>query len=80
MLIFWHAEDYIPEMIRYEMPRKAKKRLPVLDAAQLQKLPQACNVRDKAIILFLVDSGQRMTFAKVAPGLTRYSYRLGTYP
>jgi hypothetical protein len=49
MLLFWHAEGYIPAMIKYEMPKKAKKRLPVLNADELQQLLKVCNVRDKAI-------------------------------
>ena len=41
------------------MPRLEKKRLPVLTAEQLKQIVNACNVRDKAIVLFLVDSGLR---------------------
>lgn len=59
LLRFWHAEGYIPERVKLEMPRLAKKRLPVLTVEQLQTVLKACNVRDKAIILFMVDSGLR---------------------
>ncbi len=59
LLRFWHAEKYIPEIIRFEMPKIAKKRLPRLTADELKQLLEACNVRDKAIVLFMVDSGLR---------------------
>jgi site-specific recombinase XerD len=56
---FWHAEGYLPQPVRFEMPRLEKKRLPVLTAEQLAEILQACNVRDRAIVLFMVDSGLR---------------------
>ena len=56
---FWHAENYIPAPVKFEMPKLAKKRLPVLTAEQLQQIAKACNVRDKAIVLFMADSGLR---------------------
>jgi site-specific recombinase XerD len=59
LLRFWHAEKYIPEIVLFAMPRLEKKRLPVLDADQLQTVLKACNTRDKAILLFMVDSGLR---------------------
>jgi site-specific recombinase XerD len=59
LLRFWHMENYIPAPVRFDMPRLEKKRLPVLTAEQLRTVAHACNVRDKAIILFMVDSGLR---------------------
>jgi site-specific recombinase XerD len=59
MLLFWHAENYIPAPVRFDMPKLAKKRLPVLTAVQLKQIVKACNVRDKAIVLFMADSGLR---------------------
>jgi site-specific recombinase XerD len=41
------------------MPKLEKKRLPVLTAEELQQVVSACNVRDKALVLFLSDSGLR---------------------
>lgn len=41
------------------MPKIAKKRLPVLTADQLRQLVKACSVRDRAIVLFMADSGLR---------------------
>ena len=41
------------------MPKLSKKRLPVLTAEQLREILKACNVRDKAIVLFMADSGLR---------------------
>lgn len=59
LLRFWHAEKYIPESIKFEMPKIARKLLPRLTAEQLQLIVKACNVRDKAIVLFMADSGLR---------------------
>jgi integrase len=46
-------------VIKFEMPKLSKKRLPILNADQLQQVIKACNVRDKAIVLFMADSGLR---------------------
>lgn len=59
LLRFWHTEKYIPEPIHVDMPKLEKKRLPVLSTEQLQQVVKACNVRDRAIVLFMVDSGLR---------------------
>ena len=56
---FWHSEKYIPENIRFDMPKLEKKRLPVLTAEQLGQIVKVCNVRDKALIWFMADSGLR---------------------
>lgn len=55
----WHAEGYTPGLVKFDMPKQAKKRLPVLTAEQLQQAVRACNTRDKAIVLFMADSGLR---------------------
>jgi integrase/recombinase XerD len=59
LLLFWHREKYIREMIRFETPKVAKKRLPVLSADELRRLLKFCNVRDKAIVMLIADSGLR---------------------
>ena len=56
---FWHSEGYMPQLVKFEMPKLAKKRLPVLTADELQQIIKACNVRDKALVLFMADSGLR---------------------
>ncbi len=56
---FWHMEKYIPEIMKFDLPKMAKKRLPVLTAEQLGQILKGCNVRDKAIVLFMADSGLR---------------------
>jgi site-specific recombinase XerD len=58
-LRFWYAEDYLPTLIKFDMPKLSKKRLPVLTADQLKQIVKAFNVRGRAIILFMVDSGLR---------------------
>lgn len=59
LLRFWHAEGYTPAPVRFEMPKLEKKRLLVLTAEQLRQIVKACNVRDKAIVLFMADSGAK---------------------
>lgn len=60
MVRFWHVEKYLSQPITFTMPKVAKKRLLSLDADTLQKVISACdNPRDKAIILFMADSGTR---------------------
>lgn len=59
LLRFWHTENYIPTLIKFDMPRLEKKRLPVLTADQLREILKASNARDKAVVLFMVDSGLR---------------------
>ena len=52
-------EFYKYTVVKFELPKPAKKRLPVLTAEQLKQIVQAGNVRDKAIVLFMADSGLR---------------------
>ena len=59
LLRFRHKEKYISEPVYFDMPKIAKKRLPRLTAEQLRELLQACNFRDKAIVLLMADSGLR---------------------
>jgi site-specific recombinase XerD len=56
LLRFWYAEKYMPELVRFDMPKLAKKRLPVLTAEQLKTVVAICNHRDKVTVLFMVDS------------------------
>ena len=60
MLIFFHDEGYIPALVKVDMPKVAKKRLPVLTASEVDTVIKACvSKRNKAIILVLVDTGLR---------------------
>ncbi|MDH5508108.1 MAG: tyrosine-type recombinase/integrase [Anaerolineae bacterium] len=57
---FLHTEGYSPELIKFEMPAVSKKRLPALTGAQVKQLIASCaSSRDKALILFMVDTGVR---------------------
>jgi integrase/recombinase XerD len=80
LLIFFHDEGYIPAPVKVDMPKVAKKRLPVLTAEQVGIIVKACtSKRNKAIILLLVDTGLRrselinLTWGDVdfASGLTK---------
>ncbi len=60
LAIFWQAENYIAEPVKFAMPKVAKKRLPVLTAEELKRILAACtNSRDKALVLMMADSGLR---------------------
>lgn len=59
MLKFWHAEKYMPDIVKFDMPKVAKKRLPVLTADEVGTVLKSCSIRDKAIILLMVDTGLR---------------------
>ncbi len=60
LLIFWHAEGYLPTSITFQMPKLQKKRLPVLTAEELAQVIEECrNARDKAIVMLMADSGLR---------------------
>lgn len=60
LLRFWHIENYIPAPVTFKMPKVEKKRLPCLTADELDRIIKACtNPRDKAIVLFMADSGLR---------------------
>ncbi len=59
LLRFWHFENYMPALVKFDMPKLTKKRLPVLTADELKQVIKACNVRDRAIVFFMADSGLR---------------------
>ncbi len=57
---FWYKEKYITSVPSFKMPSIAKKRLPVLAAEQVKHAIGKCtNIRDKAIVMLLVDTGLR---------------------
>ena len=49
MLRFWHKEGYIQTPVKFELPKKDKKRLSVLDAEQLKQIVKACDIRARAL-------------------------------
>ena len=59
LLRFWHVEGYTSAPVKFDMPKLFKKRLPVLTVEELQAILKGCKSRDKALILFMVDSGLR---------------------
>lgn len=56
---FWHSEGLISELITFAMPKIGKKHLPELDKKQLKLVIRACNLRDRALVLIIADSGLR---------------------
>lgn len=56
---FWFDELYITQPIKFAMPKIAKRRLPSLSAGDVQTVLSVANVRDKALIAFMVDTGLR---------------------
>jgi len=60
LLRFWYAEGYLPAPIVFGMPKLHDKRLPALSADQLKQVLSAdLNPRDRALVLFITDSGLR---------------------
>jgi site-specific recombinase XerD len=59
LIRFWHGKGYISEVVEFEMPRLSGKQLPILNKDQVKQVAKVCNTRDKAIVLFIVDSGLR---------------------
>ncbi len=59
LLRFWHKEGYLPQPVVFDMPKIRQKRLPFLAAEQVKQVLDACNLRERAIVLLLVDSGLR---------------------
>ena len=57
---FLYAEEYVEKQIQVAMPRVEVKPLRVLSEEELAKVLKACHrPRDKALILFMVDTGLR---------------------
>lgn len=47
----------LPASAKFDMPKLETNRLPVPTAEQLRQIVKVCNVGDKAIVLFVADSG-----------------------
>lgn len=60
---FLYDEKYIHTPIKIDMPRIKKHRLPMLDAIEVERLLSYCSIRERAIIMFLVDTGIRISEA-----------------
>lgn len=63
MFSFWYSNDLMQAAIKFEMPKLLKKKLPRLTAVELEQILKACNVRDRAVVMFLADSGLRRSEA-----------------
>lgn len=60
LMRFFFEEDYLLKEIKFDMPKIGKRKLLVLSADEVRRLIKACtNVRDVAIVSFLVDTGVR---------------------
>lgn len=60
MVRFFHFEGYTSKLIKFDMPKVEKKRLPFLKLEEVQLVLKACNSkRDKALFLFMIDTGLR---------------------
>lgn len=63
---FLFQEEYIDKPVTFQMPRIRQKRLPVLSAQQIAALLKVTTVRETTIIMFLVDTGVRISeFIKI---------------
>ena len=59
MVRFFHKERYMTHAIDFDMPKLSKKRLPILDIEQIRQVLKVCNIRDRAIVIFMADTGLR---------------------
>jgi integrase/recombinase XerD len=60
LLRFWYSEKIVSHPVTFQMPKVHKKKMPVLSMNELQQLISACGTqREKALVLFLADSGLR---------------------
>jgi integrase len=61
-LNFLYNERYLPEPVKFQMPRIEDRRLLCLTAEQVAQLLKACGTaRDKAVLLTFVDTGARLS-------------------
>ncbi len=59
-LLWAHQNGYHPEKLKVPMPKVAKRKQPVLSTGEVELLLRGCkSLRDKALILLMVDSGLR---------------------
>jgi site-specific recombinase XerD len=58
LLRFWRKEGYAAA-VTFEMPKARQERLPFLDAEQVTRLLAICDVRERALVALMVDSGLR---------------------
>jgi len=56
---FWYREGYLSKPIDVIVPSVPKQKLPVLSEDQIRAVLNACNLREKAIFMFMLDSGLR---------------------
>lgn len=56
---FCYEEEDINKPIKVPMPKVHRKRMEVLSPIELKQILKVCSVRDKSLIMLLVDSGMR---------------------
>ncbi len=56
---FWHQEGYLSQPVTFDMPKVRQKRLAFLSADQVAKVMRVADVREAALVAFIVDSGLR---------------------
>lgn len=56
---FCYEEGYIEEQLKIPMPKVHKKRMDVLSPTDIKVILRECSVRERALILLLIDSGIR---------------------
>lgn len=59
LLIFFHAEGHISQPVKFNMPKNIQVRQSCLTAEQVKTVLQVANVRDRALIALLCDTGLR---------------------
>ena len=58
-LRFLHTEGTVPTLVKVQMPRLEKRRLPCLEADEVHRILKDCDARKRAIVMLLASSGVR---------------------
>ena len=89
LMRFLHEEEYISHLIKFEMPTIREMNLPLITSEEIPKVLNACKTkRDKALVLFLIDSGLRRAevcnlnwgYIDISSGLARVERGKGGKP
>ncbi len=59
LMRFWYQEGYIQKELKVIVPSVPKQRLPFLTVDQITKILDVCDLREKALFMFMLDSGLR---------------------
>jgi integrase/recombinase XerD len=56
---YWHSIDIMQGVVKFDLPKVVKKKQPRLTPETLAQVLKVCNIRDRALVMFLADCGVR---------------------